>query len=196
MKAFYILILTFVCGSFIYSQDTILSKEMKLKTFELTSIEYSKFLHFNGIADSSMNKIEFTECYSVKPVDNISFRLNYGEGSKLIFYKDIFEIKFFKNKSKFTTGLWQGAIAGGVVGLLVALTTKDNSPKSLFDISNSSNKIARIIAVPVFGALGALIGGAIGAFIKEKETYDFTEVITDKRKDKALNIFQHYQLNF
>jgi hypothetical protein len=194
---FFILTSIVFISSFLKAQDSLINRP--IKEFNLTT-EYLEYI----INKTENNKPRlkdsvYEDCNYIIPVNDSSFKLNHKDGKSLIHYKDIKEISF-RGRSKFGTGLWQGAIAGAVVGIVITAIiiskkeTKSNPPKEFEGFGLGLSKVfAAIIIPPTTTLLGTIIGGIIGATTNDYSKYNFDKYTKEEKKKEVLKIFSKYR---
>jgi hypothetical protein len=154
--------------------------QFETDTFELT---YSKGR--NVIDSTEVHLPAASETSSFSDIENVEI----GSDSSLTIYrgfksiqlnvKDIVSVKFYHGNL-----ILEGMIAGGVLGFAYILSISDTTG----DINSMFVSIAvgLLVAVPC-----ALVGGIVGIFFKDEDTYDLSRLAPEKKELKLLKLFKN-----
>jgi len=187
--------LLFLCSGISNSQDSLFTKPIKTKEFELTT-EYSKTYRYkSGLKENQFYERYITDCNKIIPISDSVYRVNHKYGSDTLMYKDIKEIVFYGDR-KLGKGLMYAALSGAAAGVLFgayALIWSYNYAKGEDAIGGP---ITAIYSVPIFTILGTITGGIIGIFSIEHENFDFSKIPYNNIKEHIYKILLQHQINF
>ncbi|MCX6164352.1 MAG: hypothetical protein NTU73_05745 [Ignavibacteriae bacterium] len=178
-----IAILLFNFVEVLYSQDTLLNKPIKIKKFDLTV----KCRNSNCF-------IIYEDCNKIIFSNDTGFYLDEIASKNFIFFNTICKIEF-QPKRRTWEGIWKGAATGGIAGIFTMLAF----PKTFFPTKRTEGGggfILFFIYESLFMLSGSAVGGIIGAFSFENDTYDIAKYTPNQKKEKTINLLLKYQINF
>jgi hypothetical protein len=185
--------------NFSNAQDSLNKNPILTKEFNLSTEYLQHIVKNSGKSNPLVMNSLYEDCNIVIPYTDSSFKISHEGGRSLILYKDIKQISF-RGKSKFGTGLWQGAIFGALAGAVIVagiLSTKEEKAdpsKGSVGIGIGISKVySAIILPPAFAFIGAIIGGTVGAVTYEYKEYDFKKISVEEKKTRALKLFKKYR---
>lgn len=192
-KLFIAFIFILIFTSILFAQDTLINKPIYTNRFDL-SFNYNNKKAFDiGIINNKVDEETYTlsNCQMIIPKTDSTFLIYLESKGNTILYRNVNEISF-KGKSYGKTGLLIGGIGGLVTGLVTSyfIYYSKKEDKYILDYYLMTG-----ILTPVFTIGGMIMGWTIGANTYEREYFDITKYLPEKRKDVILNIFMKKQIN-
>jgi hypothetical protein len=184
----FVLILLVVSGS-AFPQDTLLSKPILTKKFDLT-IDYIFISKYQTGQDGQQANEKTYEDFNIFiPITDTSFQIHSKTGIKNVLYRDIKEISFKGDNYK-GNGIFFGVMGGLLTGLVTAALISSSS-----EHGHEGNAFVAFLSLPVLTIAGTVIGWSVGAHSYERETFDISKYTPHERKDRALKLFLKYKIN-
>jgi hypothetical protein len=192
IKLLFILIL-FISAKTACPQDSLLNKEILTDKFDITINPLSSDTSIKNHNESYFcNDEVFKDCLLINTISDSGMYVHFTPRKEFVLFKNITEISF-KGKNHNGTGLLLGTISGLLSGLgfsyLVFKSVEDNK-------RTINHVLAIVIAIPTFTIGGMIIGWNIGGSTYDRDTYDISKYLPDKKREKVLNIFFRKQINF